>query len=50
MCHKNTFMFVNITKLTLILFSNSVLIKIQLDATVCSLIYFTAKSFYIFEE
>jgi len=24
---------------------NSILIKIQLDATVCNLIYFTAKSF-----
>jgi len=27
---------------------NSILIKIQLDATVCSLIYFTAKSLYMF--
>jgi len=27
---------------------NSKLIKIQLDATVCSLIYFTAKSLYMF--
>jgi len=26
----------------------TVLIKIQLDATVCSLIYFTAKSLYMF--
>ena len=28
--------------------TESVLIKIQLDATVCSLIYFTAKSLYMF--
>ena len=28
--------------------AESVLIKIQLDATVCSLIYFTAKSLYMF--
>ena len=27
---------------------NSLLIKVQLDATVCSLIYFTAKSLYMF--
>jgi len=27
---------------------SSKLIKIQLDATVCSLIYFTAKSLYMF--
>ena len=27
---------------------NSILDKIQLDATVCSLIYFTAKSLYMF--
>ena len=27
---------------------NSILNKIQLDATVCSLIYFTAKSLYMF--
>jgi len=27
---------------------NSIVIKIQLDATVCSLIYFTAKSLYMF--
>ena len=27
---------------------NAILIKVQLDATVCSLIYFTAKSLYMF--
>jgi len=41
-------MSVNITKLTLIHFSNLILIKIQLDATVRSLIYFAAKSLYMF--
>jgi len=29
-------------------YRNSILIKIQLDATVCTLIYFTAKSLYMF--
>ena len=32
----------------MVLCHNSVLIKIQLDATVCSLIYFNAKSLYMF--
>jgi len=29
-------------------YHNSILIKITLDATVCSLIYFTANSLYMF--
>jgi hypothetical protein len=35
-------------KLTDVKDSRKILIKIQLDATVCSPIYFTAKSFYMF--